>query len=257
MESLLNRATNLVQFMSHTYDVVEGYDLGELMNHSIVFRLAGLSADIQEFFVNELLASVADYRLRSADVGLLIIILDEAHRFFSLSKRIRMDLMEPIIYDLVRTFRKRNVGVIVSTQVPSELPASASANLGLRIVLRTIDGNCIKAVGDSMALNKEQREYLPQLPERKAIVHYKGYPSAFLIEIPQLDFSQRISEADIRIRMTPVLQSLKWKPARFARGASVSQRESSAGKAGTERASVARSFLSEAERVDEACLFRR
>lgn len=214
MESLLNRATNLVQFMSHTYDVIEGYDLGELMSHSIVFRLAGLSADIQEFFVNELLASVADYRLKSNDVGLLIIVLDEAHRFFSLSKRIRMDLMEPIIYDLVRTFRKRNVGVIVSTQVPSELPASASANLGLRIVLRTIDGNCIRAIGDSMALNKEQREFLSELPERKAIVHYKGYPTAFLIEIPQLEFSQKISEAEIKERMAPVLASLRFVPAR-------------------------------------------
>ncbi len=89
-----------------------------------------------------------------------------------------------------------------------------TANLGLRIVLRTIDGNCIKAVGDSMGLDREQREYLPQLPERKAIVHYKGYPDPFLIEIPQLDFYRRISEAEIRQRMAPVLSSLKWKPSK-------------------------------------------
>jgi hypothetical protein len=211
MESLLNRTTNIVQSMSHTYDVIEGYDLGELMNRNIVFRLPGVSADIQEFFINELLAAVADYRLRCPDAGLLIVVLDEAHRFFSPGKRLRMDLAEPIIYDLMRTFRKRNAGVIISTQVPSELPASASANLGLRIVLRTIDGNCIKAVGDSMALDREQREYLPQLPERRAIVHYKGYPDPFMVEIPQLDFKRRISEAEIRQRMAPVFESLRWK----------------------------------------------
>ncbi len=77
--------------------------------------------------------------------------------------------------------------MLVADQIPHKLPATLLGNLGTRIVFRLFDGRDVWAMGTSMSLTKEQMAYLPQLGARKAVVHSKLHPNAFLLELPELE----------------------------------------------------------------------
>jgi hypothetical protein len=64
LESLLNRATGILNHLGPIYDCVQGFDLTQLMRISMVLEMRGLDSDAARFFVDDLLSAVA--ALRSA-----------------------------------------------------------------------------------------------------------------------------------------------------------------------------------------------
>lgn len=195
-ETLVNRTLNLLNFMGQTYNCLRGHDLEFLLEKSVIFRLRGLSDDLFCLFVNDMLTYVLASREPLLNCELRnVFILDEAHRLFSPIRAERSDLGEPIAFQAVRTIRKRGVGLIIGDQVPHLLPQAIRANLGTRIVLRLVDGNSLRAIGDSLSLTPEQRAYILELPKRQAVVQYSGYPKPFLIELPELGLTEPIGES--------------------------------------------------------------
>jgi excisionase family DNA binding protein len=187
-ESLNNRFSDmdkLPMFCCKT-----GLDFPWLMNKSVVFKVGGLSDYHQNLFVNYLLTYVSLYREKTEDKRLLVMLLDEGHRIINYEKAKRADLAEPISFECARNFRKRGVSLILSDQVPSLIPASWMGNLGTRIVLRLSHGGCIKAISDALALDQEQRAFIPEMPRRAAILHYIDWKKPFLINIPELSFKR-------------------------------------------------------------------
>jgi hypothetical protein len=213
LESLKNRLGNIVEFVS-IYDCREGFDIRVwLRPRCMVLRLTALSDELKDFVVNDLVATIQDWTQENPGSGLrLIIVIDEAHRFFAPGKAARYDLGDPILLDAARTLRKRGVNLILSTQVFRDLPVAALANISTFLIFRTSEGSCIRAIGQALSLSSEQMEYLPKLGERRAVMKHPLIPDPFIVELPELDFSQRITEQEIRERMAPVLQSLRWVP---------------------------------------------
>jgi len=213
LESLKNRLGNVVEFVD-IYDCIEGFDIRDWLGpRCIVMRLDALSDELKDFVVNEIIACIQDWTQQNPNLGLKLVIgIDEAHRFFSPGKAARYDLGDPILLDSTRTFRKRGVNLILSTQVFSDLPVAALANISTFLVFRTSEGSCIRAVGQALSLNREQMEYLPKLGERRAVLKHPLIPEPFIIEVPELDFSRVVSEDEIKERMAPVIGHLKWVP---------------------------------------------
>lgn len=213
LESLKNRLGNVVEFVS-IYDCMEGFDIRVwLRPRCMVLRLTALSDELKDFVVNDLVATIQDWTQENPGLGLkLVIVIDEAHRFFAPGKAARYDLGDPILLDAARTLRKRGVNLILSTQVFRDLPVAALANVSTFLIFRTSEGSCIRAIGQALSLTSEQMEYLPKLGERRAVMKHPLVADPFIVELPELDFSQRISEQEIRERMAPILQSLRWVP---------------------------------------------
>ena len=115
----------------------------------------------------------------------LAVLLDECHRFVNTGMGREF---EPILLDLAATFRKRGCGLLLGTQSPSLLPAQIASVVSTRIAFRTVDGRNARSIADSMGLDREQMNYLLELPNRRAIVHYAGWPRPFVIEVPALSF---------------------------------------------------------------------
>lgn len=213
LESLKNRLGNVVEFVN-IYDCREGFDIRVWLRPGcIVLRLTALSDELRDFVVNDLVATIQDWTQENPGLGLrLVMVIDEAHRFFAPGKAARYDLGDPILIDAARTLRKRGVNLILSTQVFRDLPVAALANISTFLIFRTSEGSCIRAIGQALSLSSEQMEYLPKLGERRAVMKHPLIPDPFIVEIPELDFSQRISEQEIQERMAPILQSLRWVP---------------------------------------------
>jgi len=200
-ETLVNRTLNLLNFMGQTYNCVRGHDLEFLLSKSVIFRLRGLSDDLFAFFANDMLTYVLASREPLLNCELRnVFVFDEGHRLFSPLRADRYDLGEPIAFQAVRTIRKRGVGLIIGDQVPHLLPQAIRANLGTRVILRLVDGNSLRAIGDSLSLTPEQRGYILELPKRQAIVQYSGYPKPFLIELPELGLTEPIGERAVEER---------------------------------------------------------
>ena len=199
-ETLLNRTQALLNFMGQTYSCQRGHDVEYLLGRSVVFRLRGLSDDLFCFFVNDLLSYVMASRetlLGSEPRNLFV--FDESHRLFNVARTDRADLGEPIAFQAVRTIRKRGVGLILGDQVPHLLPQVVRANLGTRIILRMVDGNSVRAIGDSLSLTSEQRSFLLELPKRRAVVQYSAHERPFLIDLPE-HMVEAISDAELAAR---------------------------------------------------------
>lgn len=191
-ETLLNRTQALLNFMGPTYSCSRGHDLEHLLTKSVVFRLRGLSDDLFCFFANDLLSYVMAAREALFGCELRnIFVFDEGHRLFNVARTGRADLGEPIAFQAVRMIRKRGIGLIIGDQVPHLLPQVVRANLGTRIILRMVDGNPVRAVAESLSLSSDQREFLLELPKRRAVAQFSGSAGPFLIELPEFEMVAR------------------------------------------------------------------
>ena len=176
-------------------------------------RLGGLSDELRDFVVNDLVACLQDWTSdNSLPSAGLVFFIDEAHRHFSPGKAVRYDLGDTLLLDAARTFRKRGCTMALSSQLFRDIPAAALANISTLLTFRTSEGSCMKAVSEALSLTREQMDYLPKLGERRALLKHPLIPEPFIIELPGLDFSYMLSEEEIRKRMEPVLKSLKWVP---------------------------------------------
>jgi len=193
-ETLINRCSDLVKLPM--FDCREGFDYAWLMKKSVVFKIGGLSDYHQNLFVNLMLTFISSYREKVEDKDLLVLLLDEGHRIINFEKAKRADLAEPISFEAARNFRKRGVSLILSDQVPSLIPASWMGNMGSRLVLRLSHGGCIRAISDALALEREQRAFISEMPRRAAILHFIGWKKPFLIQIPELSF-RRVSRDQV------------------------------------------------------------
>lgn len=209
-ETLVNRFHAIEDQLSGCYDCSRGFDLSELAKRSVVIGLHGLSTDLQELFVKELLASVSALLRASLPAGKLqlALILDEAHRWASREKVNRFDLGEPLLFRLARELRKNGISLILADQTPSQIAPQILAVCNTRVVFRLLNGACMRVMSDGLALDQEQRGYLAEIPGRRAVIQSSQYLQPFVFEVPELAFPP-VDEA-LLARNEELLAQLKW-----------------------------------------------
>jgi len=191
LESLLNRFSALNDSLGPVVKCRSGYGIRELARSPVIFRTAGLSDDMRNFYINLKLLRLAKALESGGWGGLrIVVVIEEAHRLYNRKLAARYDLGEPMLFGNSRTFRKRGIGMIYSDQVPSQLPPALSGNINNFFVLRLVSGRCISRMASAMNLTREQAEFLPVLPRRHCVFQSSDYPDPVMVRIPELRFRE-------------------------------------------------------------------
>jgi len=124
----------------------------------------------------------------------------------------RYDLGERLLVSAPRIFRKRGAVLVCSSQTVSSLPPAVLGNLSTVFALRISDGGCIQRLATSMSLSPEQREILPELEFRQAVVHMKACRGPFLAEVPESLAPVVPSETEVEERIRESVAQLPYVP---------------------------------------------
>lgn len=140
-----------------------------------------------------------------------LIVIEEAHRYFYREKQKRSDLREPILLRLVREIRKFGASLVLVDQIVSLLSRQVLGNMFTFITFRQVDPSCIKTMRESCNFEPDQKDMLPILHNRTAVVFSGELSQPYLIET--VDFPvEKVSEVYIRKKMKKVLDSMHYVP---------------------------------------------
>lgn len=140
-----------------------------------VLDFSGVPPDAADLSIGVVLQLLFDVTVRSVDKGIgrprpVLVVLEEAHRY--LNERVgSVRLARTAVNRIAREGRKYGIGLLLVTQRPSELPATALAQVGTVVALRltnSTDQAVVKAaLPDSVA---GLADALPALRTGEAIV---------------------------------------------------------------------------------------
>lgn len=212
-ESGISRVKNLLNQLSDTFNCVRGHNIEQLLDNNIILRVRGLSDVLYKILVEDLLRCILQIRSSNpVDGAKNLIVIDEAHLLLSGSSSIQ-EKGEDFLLRFARLCRASGCDLLLSDQTPSLMQSAVMANMSTRITMQIVNGPCVRRIAESMSLSQEQAEALPRLKPRQAVMHYTGYPdSAFLIQVPELNFGSHLTEEEIKHIMAPFLIELEWTP---------------------------------------------
>ena len=209
-ETAFNRISVLLTLMGDVYDTSRGFDLEVLLDQNLVIDLQGISDSHHRFLVSDLFSCTMAIRERRPQEHVVIFAIDELHRYARSGPS--YDPWEPYIHTVARLGRKRGIGILVSDQVPSQIPSAVMANMSTRIAVRTVNGPCKETIGRSMSLSAEQRDWLSEMPMRVAVVHSLFHPRPFAIAIPEQRYDEALSDEELRALRKEFLAELSFEP---------------------------------------------
>jgi len=190
-EVVKNRLSGMHTTTGDLFNCSTGFPLEDFMQRDIILELDGLTREHQNFIINCLLNKIFAYKMSNpiSRNNLNLIVLDEAQFIFSRALESNYMVGLPFIAQMVAQVRKFNIGLLISSQVPSQLMHSVLANMNTKLVFPLGDGADVKAVSASMGLNKDQRDYLYELQPGQAVVKLNSrYTKPFPIVTPLMNF---------------------------------------------------------------------
>lgn len=117
-----------------------------------------------------------------------VTLVEEAHRL--LSKYMPGDSPNKkhgveIFADMLAEIRKYGESLIIVDQIPNKLTSEVLKNTNTKIVHRLFAEDDKNAIGNTIVLNQEQKEFLSNLEAGRAIVFSQGFSKAVQVQIVQ------------------------------------------------------------------------
>jgi DNA helicase HerA-like ATPase len=154
-----------------------------------------------------------------------ITLIEEAHRL--LSKFVPGDSLNKkqgveVFSDMLAEVRKYGESLIIVDQIPDKLTSEVLKNTNTKIVHKIFAADDKEAIGNTMALTDDQKQFLSNLEVGRAIVFTQGWSKAIQVQITQTTNttgSTIVSEAQLRQNILKfyqkeykrgVLQGLEW-----------------------------------------------
>lgn len=141
----------------------------------------------------------------------LVVILEEAHRFFQKTGDEKLDQMiADYITDMLNELRALGIAVFLVNQSP--LPVSVMKATGIKIIGRQVEGNDRQIIADCMMLSDIQRDSLAFLCPREFYLFCEGYPRAIKIEVPNLyeKISMPFADELVGQKILPFIENDTW-----------------------------------------------
>ena len=217
IESLKNRSEMFLNSsLREAFMCRQGYPLQDiLLKKSFILRLAKISDDLMcTFYLDFLLKWIQTYleynpREITHDN---VIIIEEAHRYLYKGLKNRSDIREPVMLSLAREVRKLGISLIITDQIPSLLPRQLIGNAKSFTTFRLVNALCVKTISDACGFNQEQREAIPLLGKREAIIFSDSFSQPYkfrtrdfhLPEVSEEYINQRMEEALSALTFTPI-----------------------------------------------------
>ena len=189
-------------------------DFRELVHRRVILELEEIrsgneKALVMGFILSNLTEAIkAEYydSLKTGKQFKHITLVEEAHRLLSKyefgdspSKKQGVEMFT----DMLAEVRKYGESLIVVDQIPGKLASDVLKNTNTKIVHKIFALDDKEAIGNTMALSNEQKEFLSFLDKGRAVVISQGWESSIQVQIiPETDTGscEIIKEEDIRAR---------------------------------------------------------
>ena len=166
-------------------------NFADLLDRKVVLELEGIKngnekALIMGFILSAFNEAVKARYLHDKKAHAHIILVEESHRL--LSKYVPGDSQNKkqgveTFSDMLAEIRKYGEGLIIVDQIPNKLAPDVLKNTNTKIVHRLFAQDDKEAVGNTMALKEEQKEFLSNLNAGRAIMFSDNYGQALQVQI--------------------------------------------------------------------------
>ena len=188
-------------------DTPRSLDFRDLVHHKVVIELEEIKSGSEKsllmgFILTNLLQAVRACHHEDPTFQ-HITLVEEAHRL--LSRYVPGDSMTKkqgveVFADMLAEVRKYGESLIIADQIPDKMTPEVLKNTNTKIVHKLFARDDKDAIGDTMALNDDQKSFLSKLPAGRAIVFSQGWDKALQVKIrPQTNTTaqQEINEEEI------------------------------------------------------------
>lgn len=176
-------------------DTPRSIDFVELLDRKVVLELENIkSASEKSLIMGFILANLSEairvkYSERHEQIE-HVTLIEEAHRL--LSRYLPGDSMNKkqgveMFSDMLAEVRKYGESLIIVDQIPNKLTPEVLKNTNTKIVHKIFAQDDKEAIGNTMALKDEQKEYLSYLTCGRAVLMHPGLSKAIQVQILQTD----------------------------------------------------------------------
>lgn len=131
-----------------------------------------------------------------------ITLIEEAHRLlskFEPGDSVNKKQGVEIFADMLAEVRKYGESLIIADQIPNKLTPEVLKNTNTKIIHKLFAEDDKESVGNTMILEKEQKEFLSSLPTGRAVVFSQGWSKAVQVQIKLLTNTTSDEEVDKQI----------------------------------------------------------
>lgn len=186
IESLLVGAKGMM------LDTPHSIDFNDLVKRKVVIELEEIKNGAEKsllmgFILTNLMQAVRAQRSKDPNFQ-HITLVEEAHRL--LSRYVPGDSMNKkhgveVFADMLAEVRKYGESLIIADQIPDKMTPEVLKNTNTKIVHKLFARDDKDAIGDTMALADEQKDFLSKLSVGRAIVFSQGWSKAIQVKIKQ------------------------------------------------------------------------
>ncbi len=175
-----------------------GFDFKNLLEKRVIIELEEIKNPSEKSFIMGLILinlneaikqKYREYKAQNREFR-HITLLEEAHRLLSkyeygdsLNKKRGVEAFS----DMLAEIRKYGESLIIVDQIPNKLTPEVLKNTNTKIVHRIFASDDKEAIGNTMALKDEQKEFLSKLDIGKAIVFNQSFYNAIQIKVIKND----------------------------------------------------------------------
>ena len=183
-------------------DTPRSFDFKSLLKKKVILELEEVKNPSEKSFIMGLILLNLNEALKSIykeDKSFRhITLVEEAHRLLSkyeagdsLNKKSGVEAFS----DMLAEVRKYGESLMIVDQIPNKLTPEVLKNTNTKIVHRIFAIDDKEAIGNTMALSKEQKEFLSKLEVGRAIVFNQKFYNAIQVQIKELEnISTTLSE---------------------------------------------------------------
>lgn len=187
-------------------------DFIELLDQKVVFELENIRSSAEKslimgFILINLVEAIREkYKVQNSKKIQHITLVEEAHRLLSKhspgdspSKKQSVEMFS----DMLAEIRKYGESLMIVDQIPNKLTPDVLKNTNTKIIHRIFATDDKEAVGNTVMLQDEQKEFLSNLQTGRAVYFTTGTEKAVQIQVEKMTdtSSQTPSDEKIRERM--------------------------------------------------------
>jgi hypothetical protein len=201
--SLLSRLKQYVDYPE--IFCCKSFPFNTWLDNHLVIELENITNEMYATITNLIVSSIYNYyhtkNLRGRKIRTLFVV-DEAGVLFD-AKRDRINVFgDSYINTLVRKGGEFGLGFWVTSQEPNTISQSIHSNSFLKFMFPLVEGQQLRNMALSMALNEQQKLFAFILPPRgTCIARYSYFPQPLLLDVPLYPEEKTISDEFVEEKM--------------------------------------------------------
>ena len=186
-------------------DCGRSVDFDDLLDKRVILELEELrnggekSLVIGFVMINLLEAIRRRFEKNGGRKHLHITLIEEAHRLLAKPQAGDANRRHGVetFTDMLAEIRKYGESLIIADQIPNKLTPEVLKNTNTKIVHRLFAQDDKDAIGNTMALSEEQRNFLSNLPVGRAVVFNGNWPKAVQVQMKQSTDTSKSGEGTL------------------------------------------------------------